>query len=85
MLFLYQAKYNAACLQRDDFRQENAQIQAEICDLKEMLERSVASNKIEVRSVPFIVVYTQQQVKQNSDEISSVSEYRCFSLSKVNT
>lgn len=48
MSLLFQAKYNAACLERDDIREQNSKMQAEICDLKETLDRRVASNKIEV-------------------------------------
>lgn len=32
-------------------RQLNAKMQTEICDLKETLDRGLASNKIEVRSI----------------------------------
>uniref|UniRef100_A0A3Q3GD65 Kinesin family member 15 n=1 Tax=Labrus bergylta TaxID=56723 RepID=A0A3Q3GD65_9LABR len=43
------AKYNAACLERDDITEQNSKMQTEICDLKETLDRGLASNKIEVR------------------------------------
>lgn len=46
---LFQAKYNAACLEREDTREQNSKMQTEICDLKENLDSVVASNKIEVR------------------------------------
>lgn len=48
MSLLLQAKNNAASLEREDIREQNSKMQAEICDLKEALERRVASNKIEV-------------------------------------
>lgn len=48
MSLLFQAKYSAACLEREDMREQNCQMQTKICDLKETLDRSVASNKIEV-------------------------------------
>lgn len=45
---LFQAKYDAACLEREDTREQNSKMQTEICDLKENLDSVVASNKIEV-------------------------------------
>lgn len=48
MSLLFQAKYNATSLERDYIREQNSKMQAEICDLKEALDRGVASNKIEV-------------------------------------
>lgn len=48
MSLLFQAKYNTACLEREDTREQNCRMQAEICDLKERLDRKVASNAIEV-------------------------------------
>lgn len=50
---LFQAKYIAACLEREDIVEKNTKMQTEICDLKESLERSLASNKIEVRLIIF--------------------------------
>lgn len=47
--YLFQAKYNVALLERENIRQQNAKMEIEICDLKEALDRRVASNKIEVR------------------------------------
>lgn len=49
--FLLQATYNAACLEQEDIREQNFKMQTEICDLKESLDRSVASNTIEVRLI----------------------------------
>lgn len=46
---LFQSKCNAACRERDDIREQNCRMQEEICDLKETLDRKVASNKIEVK------------------------------------
>lgn len=48
MPLLFQAKYNAACLEREDITEQNSKMQTEICDLKETLDRRVASNQIEV-------------------------------------
>lgn len=48
-LFLFQAKYNVACLERENIRQQNSKMEIEICDLKEALDRRLASNRIEVR------------------------------------
>lgn len=46
---LFQAKYNASCCERDEMREQNLKMQAEMCSLKETLDRSLVSNKIEVR------------------------------------
>ena len=51
LFFPFQAKFNAACLEREDMREQNSKMQTEMCDLKETLDRGVASNKIEVCSV----------------------------------
>lgn len=48
MSLLFQAKYNSACLEKEDIREQHSKMQTEICDLKETLDRRVASNKIEV-------------------------------------
>lgn len=54
MSLLSQAKYNAACLEREDIREQNSKMQTEICDLKETIDRCVASNKIEVSFHTFL-------------------------------
>lgn len=56
MSLLFQAKCNAACLEKEDFREQNSKMQTEICDLKETLERHVASNRIEVSFHTFNVI-----------------------------
>lgn len=48
MSLLFQVKNNAACLEREDIREQNSKMQAEICDLKETLDRRLASDRIEV-------------------------------------
>ncbi len=48
MPLLFQTKYNAACLEREDIKEQKSKMQTEICDLKETLDRRVASNQIEV-------------------------------------
>ncbi|KAM6969130.1 kinesin-like protein KIF15 [Tautogolabrus adspersus] len=58
------AKYNAACLERDDIREQNSKMQTEICDLKETLDRGVASNKIEVEVLQEEVVYATEEVER---------------------
>lgn len=45
---LSKAKYNAAYLEKEAVREENAKMRKEVLELKESLDRSVASNKIEV-------------------------------------
>ncbi|XP_034531581.1 kinesin-like protein KIF15-A [Notolabrus celidotus] len=56
------AKYDAACQERDDMREQDSKTQTEICNLKETLERSVASNKIEVEVLQEEVVYATEEV-----------------------
>ncbi|XP_068582457.1 kinesin-like protein KIF15 [Cebidichthys violaceus] len=58
------AKFNAACLEREDIREQNSKMQAEICDLKEALDRRVASNKIEVEVLQEEVVYATEEVER---------------------
>lgn len=48
MSFFSQARYNAVCLEREEVREQNSQVQTEMCALKETVDRCVASNKIEV-------------------------------------
>uniref|UniRef100_A0A3B4T4P6 Kinesin family member 15 n=1 Tax=Seriola dumerili TaxID=41447 RepID=A0A3B4T4P6_SERDU len=58
------AKYNAACLEREDIREQNSKMQTEICDLKENLERRVASNNIEVEVLQEEVTYATEEVER---------------------
>ncbi|XP_065822767.1 kinesin-like protein KIF15 [Labrus bergylta] len=58
------AKYNAACLERDDITEQNSKMQTEICDLKETLDRGLASNKIEVEVLQEEVVYATEEVER---------------------
>ncbi|KAM7375859.1 hypothetical protein PAMP_005625 [Pampus punctatissimus] len=58
------AKYHATCLEREDIREQNSKMQAEICDLKETLDRSVASNKIEVEVLQEEVTYAIEEVER---------------------
>lgn len=53
LISLLQAKYNAACLERKSVEEQNTKMQAEITELKEALERSNASSKIEVSVTVF--------------------------------
>ncbi|XP_028993905.1 kinesin-like protein KIF15-B [Betta splendens] len=57
-------KYKAACFQREEMRQQNASMQTEICDLKETLNRGVASNKIEVEVLQEEVAYATEEVER---------------------
>ncbi|XP_029349720.1 kinesin-like protein KIF15 isoform X3 [Echeneis naucrates] len=69
------AKYNATCLERDDIREQNFKMQTEICDLKEALERRVASNKIEVEVLQEEMTYATEEVERLTkvlDEQSSL-------------
>ncbi|XP_069571062.1 kinesin-like protein KIF15 [Brachyistius frenatus] len=56
------AKYNAACLERDDIRKQNCKMQAEICDLKESRDKAVLSNKIEVEVLQEEIAYATEEV-----------------------
>ncbi|XP_041827178.1 kinesin-like protein KIF15-B [Melanotaenia boesemani] len=56
------AKYNAACLERENIREQNSKMQTEICDLKETLERTAASNKIEVEVLQEEIAYATEEV-----------------------
>ncbi|KAG7510287.1 kinesin KIF15 [Solea senegalensis] len=58
------AKYNDVCLEREDFREQNVKKQTEICDLRETLERCVASNKIEVEVLQEEVTYATEEVER---------------------
>ncbi|XP_033967309.1 kinesin-like protein KIF15 isoform X2 [Pseudochaenichthys georgianus] len=58
------AKYNDACFEREDLQGQNSKIQAEICDLKENVERRVASSKIEVEVLQEEVVYATEEVER---------------------
>ncbi|KAK9533672.1 hypothetical protein VZT92_008776 [Zoarces viviparus] len=60
------AKFNAACLEREDIREQNSKMQAESCDLKEALDRRGASNKIEVEVLQEEVVYATEEVERLS-------------------
>uniref|UniRef100_A0A8P4FYN7 Kinesin motor domain-containing protein n=1 Tax=Dicentrarchus labrax TaxID=13489 RepID=A0A8P4FYN7_DICLA len=58
------AKYNTACLEREDIREQYSKLQTEICDLKETLDRCLASNKIEVEVLQEEVVYATEEVER---------------------
>lgn len=49
MFLVFQAKYNVACHEKDEIRDQNRKLESQISDLKENMNRCVASNKIEVR------------------------------------
>ncbi|XP_070698199.1 kinesin-like protein KIF15 [Pempheris klunzingeri] len=58
------AKCNAACLEREDISEQNSKMQIEICDLKETLDRRVASNRIEVELLQEEVAYATEEVER---------------------
>ncbi|XP_062253695.1 kinesin-like protein KIF15 [Platichthys flesus] len=58
------AKFNTSCLERDDMREQNSKMQTEMCDLKESLDRSVASNKIEVEVLQEELTYATEEVER---------------------
>ncbi|XP_032356315.1 kinesin-like protein KIF15 isoform X2 [Etheostoma spectabile] len=57
-------KNNAACLEREDILEQNSKMQAEICDLKETLDRRLASDRIEVEVLQDEVVYATEEVER---------------------
>lgn len=57
-------KYNAACLERENIREQNSKMQTEICDLKETLDRASASNKIEVEVLQEEIAYATEEVER---------------------
>ncbi|XP_029900940.1 kinesin-like protein KIF15 [Myripristis murdjan] len=57
-------KYNAACLEREDIREQNSRMQTELCVLKEAIERKVASNRIEVEVLQEEVAYATEEVER---------------------
>uniref|UniRef100_A0A3Q1F8M0 Kinesin family member 15 n=1 Tax=Acanthochromis polyacanthus TaxID=80966 RepID=A0A3Q1F8M0_9TELE len=58
------AKYNAACLEREDIKEQNCKMQAEICDLKQTLDRRETSNKIEVEVLQEEIAYATEEVER---------------------
>ncbi|XP_072314435.1 kinesin-like protein KIF15 [Eucyclogobius newberryi] len=58
------AKYNGACQEREDIREKKSRLEKESLDLKESLERSVASNKIEVEVLQEEVAYATEEVER---------------------
>ncbi|XP_008282437.1 kinesin-like protein KIF15 [Stegastes partitus] len=57
-------KYNAACLEREDIREQHCKVQTEVCDLKETLDRRTASNKIEVEVLQEEISYATEEVER---------------------
>ncbi|XP_054653545.1 kinesin-like protein KIF15-B isoform X2 [Dunckerocampus dactyliophorus] len=60
------AKYNSACLERENISGQNSNMQAEITELKETLERCIASNKIEVEVLQEEMIDANEEVKRLS-------------------
>ncbi|XP_071767078.2 kinesin-like protein KIF15 [Centroberyx gerrardi] len=58
------AKYNAACSEREDIREKDSRMQTELFDLKEAIERKVASNQIEVEVLQEEVTYATEEVER---------------------
>ncbi|MEQ2265460.1 hypothetical protein XENORESO_007467 [Xenotaenia resolanae] len=58
------AKFSAACCERDNIREQNQKMKAEICDLKETLERKMVSNKIEVEVLQEEITYATEEVER---------------------
>ncbi|XP_061599761.1 kinesin-like protein KIF15 isoform X2 [Cololabis saira] len=58
------AKYDAACLERENIWEQNSKMQTEICDLKEKLDRNVTSNKIEVEVLQEEISYATEEVER---------------------
>ncbi|XP_072221611.1 kinesin-like protein KIF15 [Leuresthes tenuis] len=58
------AKYNAACLERENTKEQNCKMQTEICALKETLIRRETSNKIEVEVLQEEISYATEEVER---------------------
>uniref|UniRef100_A0A3B3VHY5 Kinesin family member 15 n=1 Tax=Poecilia latipinna TaxID=48699 RepID=A0A3B3VHY5_9TELE len=58
------AKYNSACCERDSMREQNQKMQVEIGELKETMERKMASNKIEVEVLQEEITYATEEVER---------------------
>ncbi|XP_014863192.1 PREDICTED: kinesin-like protein KIF15 isoform X2 [Poecilia mexicana] len=58
------AKYNYACCERDSMREQNQKMQVEIGELKETMERKMASNKIEVEVLQEEITYATEEVER---------------------
>lgn len=58
------AKYSAACLEKEDITEQNSKMNTEICDLKEALDRRVASNNIEVEVLQEEIAYATEEIER---------------------
>uniref|UniRef100_A0A8C8CSL2 Kinesin motor domain-containing protein n=1 Tax=Oncorhynchus tshawytscha TaxID=74940 RepID=A0A8C8CSL2_ONCTS len=58
------AKYSAACSEREEIKEHNNRMQAELLNLREAAERKVASNLIEVEVLQEEVVYATEEVER---------------------
>ncbi|KAM4625881.1 kinesin-like protein KIF15 [Polymixia lowei] len=56
------AKYNAACCERDEIKEQNARMQTELQDLREATDRKLASSQIEVEVLQEEMVYATEEV-----------------------
>uniref|UniRef100_A0AAY4CBJ6 Kinesin motor domain-containing protein n=1 Tax=Denticeps clupeoides TaxID=299321 RepID=A0AAY4CBJ6_9TELE len=57
-------KYNAACLEREETRELNGQMQAELHGLREASERRVASDQIELELLQEELTYATEEVER---------------------
>nr|XP_061823989.1 kinesin-like protein KIF15 isoform X2 [Nerophis lumbriciformis] len=69
------AKYNAACLERENIREQNFKMHTEITELKETLERSIASNKIEVEVLQEEMTYANEEVERLTKVLDEQSSH----------
>uniref|UniRef100_A0A674E372 Kinesin family member 15 n=1 Tax=Salmo trutta TaxID=8032 RepID=A0A674E372_SALTR len=58
------AKYSAACSEREEIKEHNNRMQAELQDMREAAERKVASNLIEVEVLQEEVIYATEEVER---------------------
>uniref|UniRef100_A0A3P8ZW28 Kinesin motor domain-containing protein n=1 Tax=Esox lucius TaxID=8010 RepID=A0A3P8ZW28_ESOLU len=58
------AKYSAACSEREEIKEHNLRMEAELQDLREIAERKVASNLIEVEVLQEEVAYATEEVER---------------------
>ncbi|KAF7647426.1 hypothetical protein LDENG_00172690, partial [Lucifuga dentata] len=58
------AKYNSACCEWEDIREQNSRMQTEMCELKEALDKRVLSDKIEVEVLQEEVTYATKDIER---------------------
>ncbi|XP_075874199.1 kinesin-like protein KIF15 [Nelusetta ayraudi] len=58
------AKYNVACHEKDEIRDQNLKLESQISDFKETMNKCITSNKIEVEVLQEEVTYATEEVER---------------------